>query len=110
MNADGSDARPLVKDARWESTPPGRPRVIASRSRPRAGWAWLEPSEIWTVRPDGSELRGVVEEAVAIEPSWSLDGRRLAYTDDAAGRGSAADGGRADAAPRSTKAGAWRPA
>lgn len=46
-------------------------------------------SEIFTVKPDGSDLRQLThtspEAASAFDPHWSRDGRRIAYVSDASG-------------------------
>jgi Tol biopolymer transport system component len=42
-------------------------------------------SEIWTVRPDGTELSRITHTGGAHAPVWSPDGKRLAYS--VAGRG-----------------------
>ncbi|WP_051010711.1 LpqB family beta-propeller domain-containing protein [Salinibacter ruber] len=42
-------------------------------------------AEIYTVRPDGSNLRQVTNSATGISPTWSPDGSRIAFTADGGG-------------------------
>lgn len=73
MNADGSEPRELpgqdVHDPQWSS----RGLIAFSSQPPRQG----QPA-IWTIRPDGSGLRRVIGRAG--QPTWSPDGRRIAFT------------------------------
>ena len=79
MNADGSDARPLLTDARifaqgapvW--SPDGSTIAFAGTEGPD------EDGGVYTVRRDGSGLTKVAGIAGAASPAWSPDGTRLAF-------------------------------
>lgn len=79
MNADGSDARPLLADARifaegapvW--SPDGSTIAFAGTEGPD------EDGGVYTVRRDGSGLTKVAGTAGAASPAWSSDGTRLAF-------------------------------
>jgi Tol biopolymer transport system component len=79
MNADGSDARSLLADARifaqgapvW--SPDGSTIAFAGTEGPD------EDGGVYTVRHDGSGLTKVAGIAGAASPAWSPDGTRLAF-------------------------------
>ncbi len=86
MNADGSQARNLTNNpARYDGWPTWSPdgRWIAFAS----GVSGQGNHCIWTMRPDGSDLRqitgphpGMPDFNYNTQPTFSHDGRRIAYT------------------------------
>jgi Tol biopolymer transport system component len=76
MNADGSDARPLLTGMRvgyWAPvwSPDGSTIAFAGTEGPDGG--------VYTVRRDGTGLTKAADVAGAASPAWSPDGRRLAF-------------------------------
>lgn len=72
----------------------GTPQPIApsTRGQAAASWsstgviAWLEDGDIWTITPPEAARRFVASTAAERYPSFSPDGRWLAYTSDLSGR------------------------
>jgi Tol biopolymer transport system component len=84
-NADGTGAQKLVPDPGVDGTPAWSPdgKRIAFRSQrafPGALVTDLNSYEIYVMRADGSALARLTSNAAGdLEPSWSPDGKRLAF-------------------------------
>jgi len=68
MNADGSGARRLIRDARSAAWSPDGSRLVVSRGE----------SALWVVRADGSHAK-LVPGVRATGGIWSRDGQRILY-------------------------------
>ncbi len=78
MKPDGTDRR-LVLDGRWDavSWSPGGKRLLLAGAP-----AGAERADLYTVRPDGSELAQITDDqAVERAPSWSPDGTRIVFAE-----------------------------
>ncbi|HVR89182.1 MAG TPA: hypothetical protein VHG53_06520 [Candidatus Limnocylindria bacterium] len=92
-NTDGTDPRPLFKDTFFyvqapRFSPVGNDIVFcgAGHSAPRSGDRRTPhdahlgiPSEIFTVKPDGTGLRSLAQTGDDTFPGWSIDGTKIAY-------------------------------
>jgi Tol biopolymer transport system component len=94
MNADGSDVRPITDaDGLWVTggawSPDGTRIGFTGSLFDDKGE--LTSSDIFTVRPDGSDLINITQTPAARDdeagPSWSPDGMQIAF-DETSGRGS----------------------
>jgi WD40 repeat protein len=75
MDADGSNQRILIDDARdLEWSPDGRYIAYEAGS--------TSDEDIWITEPDGSNRRNLTnsEDVMESAPSWSPDGRQIAFT------------------------------
>jgi Tol biopolymer transport system component len=84
MNADGTGQQRLTND-------PHRDREVAwSPDGSRIAFYSNRDGvyQVWTIRPDGSDLKRVTTGATALFPAWAPDGQRLAVYDGADGTAS----------------------
>jgi len=84
MNADGTGQLQLTDD-------PHLDRVLAwSPDGSRIAFHSNRDGEfrVWTIRPDGSDLRRVTTGEAALYPTWAPDGQRLAVSDTFGGAAS----------------------
>lgn len=66
-------------------SPDGRSICYCSVPIPEDPARWLEESDIWTIRADGTERRPLTDNRFrGIQPTWSVDGR-VFYVSDRAG-------------------------
>src|SRR5215510_1750836 len=82
MDADGTDARPILDtagDYAWPSWSPDGRQIVFSGSAADGG-----PSRIWVVDVAGGKPRALTtqESYGAEEPSWSPNGQLIAYVSD----------------------------
>lgn len=86
--ADGSDRRLVARDAADADWSPDGSRIAFASIRDRNGESCGSDEcsydgEIYTARPDGSDLRRLTDSKAAdSEPDWSPDGQWIAFTSD----------------------------
>ena len=96
VNVDGTDLRRVnsskvhAMGPRWS---PDGSTIAFSRSTPRSAWdrkgdATRIPldMDIYSVRPDGSDLTALTSDGVSIDPIWTRDGRIVYHKMQAEGR------------------------
>lgn len=73
MDADGTNAFQLTdsESANPAWSPDGR-RIVFTRG-------YIGGNGVWTIQPDGSRLKKLVEEGYTTHPVWSPSGRRVAF-------------------------------
>ncbi len=101
-NAAGGLPRPVLVDGSFYTQPDwsrdGKRIVFGSDRSGRM--------EVWSARPDGSDLRKISDQAgSSYQPRWSPDGRQIAFVNDGTIRIVPADGGPSQAIARG-----WWPA
>jgi WD40-like Beta Propeller Repeat len=81
VDADGSHLRPLVPArmiALWPSWSPDGARIAFHSATPKPG-AFDDPdrvtADIYTVRPDGTDLQQLTDDGTSIMARWTRDGR-----------------------------------
>jgi Tol biopolymer transport system component len=88
MNADGSGEVAITNHPLYDATPAwssaDRIAFQTNRDHPEARpFDDVFPDEIYTIRPDGSDLRRVTNNAQDdIHPDWSPNGTRIAYSSE----------------------------
>ncbi|MFL5885732.1 MAG: hypothetical protein ACJ77M_11735, partial [Thermoleophilaceae bacterium] len=82
IGADGSDRRLIFRGGDTPAWSPNGARIAFSRTLNLR----FDQSQIWTMRPDGSDRRAVTRRpprhVQELAPAWSPDGRRLALIRD----------------------------
>ena len=78
MNADGSDQTRLTFDPADDLNPCWSPDGTRIAFQSQRNLASVGKSQIFTMRPDGTDLRLITQEQ-GIQPSWSPDGTRIVY-------------------------------
>jgi Tol biopolymer transport system component len=84
MNVDGTGQRRLTNDPHLDR------EVVWSPDGSRIAFHSNRDGEfrVWTIRPDGSDLRRVTSGEAALYPIWAPDGQRLAVSDTFGGAAS----------------------
>ena len=83
MNADGSGLRRLTRDSASDVVPVWSPdgrKIAFTRSRaPAEGRRGLPEADVYLINVDGTGERNLTGDGVSGGPTWSPDGRRIAF-------------------------------